>query len=193
MICTKCQTENEPNSAFCLNCGKSLKMYMNEGETMSTNRYTLFYETIKFIFLLLGLYLIRTILTSLQFVNDINIPDFPITVTEIISAIIGLIILVLVIVYATGFPGLWASAFPATSEVGKIITSFLYIIVLSVLYKGLLPLIAAISDASELYLILQTFFLIIAIILSTGIISTLNQALPKWINGFRFWIDPSAE
>lgn len=192
MICPKCQTPNEPNSEFCMRCGTPLHLVEREGNPLSANRYHLFIETLKFVFMLLGLYLIQTILTSLQFVKDIRIPDFPITVIQMVEVVMGLIILVLVIAFAAGFSGLWGRAFPAASAAGNIITSFLYIIVLSVLYKGMMPVMESAFNEPEIYLILQVFFLIIAIILAASILITLNKTLPKWINNFRYWVN-SAE
>lgn len=201
MNCPVCHALNDPSSQFCQTCGAQLQI-----NSISKNeaRERLFLSTFRLVLGVLGLWIIKTVLINLDFVQEVNIPDFPISV----STLVVLVILVIVAFLLIGFSGMlsshWEIAFPGISDIEHLGKAVIWLILLGIAYKILKPFVQMInfdpdpgvttSSGSMAILILQLILILVAIIVvfRAGVI--FYHAIPLWFGKIKeTWINQKPE
>jgi len=193
MNCSNCGVMNDANNQFCQNCGTSL---VESSPNIIINRskaakdYLLSYS-FRFLISVFGLWLIKATLTSLSFVKELHIPDFPISIFDIISLVILLVLIALIIGYGRVISIYWSQAFPKYQEATSLWIAIIGLILLGCFYKLFKPLISMIifdtssmssmnSNFSEPIFILQLVLLVIAVVIIFRAAATIYYAIPKW-------------
>ena len=186
MNCPNCNTVNPAGNQFCMNCGASLSAVGAAPITRySSLGHALFTATGQTLISVLMLYLLRSILNGLSFIQELQIPEWRITAPEIISIIMYLLVLVLLVNYARSVAYLWPQAYPRYSGVGIVITAILYVIGLSVAYTMLKPLFQRFFTDPEPLLILRVLLALIALFLLGRAAVVVYQSLPGWLDNLR--------
>jgi hypothetical protein len=103
---------------------------------------------------LLLVWLIRTILINLSFVEGLRLPEVPFAVEAIITFVAYVIVLILLLGYAQSLQSLWPRAFPRLASLTPALTAIIYVLALSAAYSVLVPLITSlVNDAADFVLI----------------------------------------
>lgn len=179
MICPYCNTRNDPGFQFCLNCGKQL--VQGEAAPVGANR-GLWLDTVRLVVMLFALWIARAILVALPFVREVNIPNFPLRVPDLISLVIYLGIIFLLVTYAASFPRLWRAAYPRFSSAAGVITALIYLFLLGQIYRAVQPLIAQLNLIPEALALVQVLLLVFALALVLRALLILNRELPGWLS-----------
>lgn len=186
MNCPNCNSENDSDNQFCLTCGSALTI---EGSApkigISSAGQALFSITGQTLISVLMLYIIRSILLGLSFIQELRIPNFNITTTEIISIILYLLVLVLLVIFVRSLGYYWPRAFPVYSGIGDVLTAVLYVIALSVIYSMLKPVFLIYIVDPEPILILRILLSLLALLLLGRAVLVVYQSLPTWLDHLR--------
>lgn len=186
MICPNCNTNNLTGNQYCMNCGKELPI--GGDETMA--RYTppgraLYFITGQTIITVIVLYLLRSVLLGLKFIQDLHIAGWKITTAEIISTIMYILIIGLLVIFARALSYFWPQAFPLYKGIGVVLTTIVYVIGLSVIYSMAKPLFLRFILDSEPLLILCVLLALVAIFLLGRAAVVIYQSLPAWLDNLR--------
>jgi len=183
MICPHCNTENDPKNQYCQKCGKTLYGTPQPAAYLDTQtaRELVFSHAFRLIVSLFGLWIIKEILLSFSFVKEIRIPDLPMTVPNILSLLILLIIFFLLLGFLPTFLPLWNTAFPRAAGTGIIFQAGIFLILLGVIYKIITPIIWVITTESTPILILQLLLLLLALIIVFATAGSIHSSIPVWI------------
>lgn len=192
MKCTNCGSENEVGSRFCLNCGQSLTASTGQPKTgVGTllkiyERRLLALASGRLVIILLLLWLFRSILINLSFIKSLQFPDIPFTAVELVTLITYLAILGLLVNYVQTLRSQWPRAFPSLQAVVPVMTAIFYVVILSLIYSALIPILAQlIDDPGDFILILRTALLILSVALFGWGVWVIYQALPGWLSTIR--------
>lgn len=207
MNCPNCNTPNEPGYQFCVNCGQPLSSQSQvpppAGESPAPPPVVqpqapprppiarslselLQVLTIRIVVILVGLWLLKVVLNWLPFIQDLRIPNSPLSVSTIINTIVYLIIIALLVSYSRMLWVLWPQALPRYREASTFLVMLIYIVVLIVFYYAVQPLILAFaSDPREALTVLQVILFIVALILLVYAIVIVYQRLPFWLPSVR--------
>jgi hypothetical protein len=190
MNCPHCDTPNDPSSKFCAGCGRPL-----HGQAVSpsiavndpafSSRSMLGIQTIRFLLSLLGLWLLKGILTGLPFVEELCIPEVDMSTPAIISLLIYLVIMFVLVNYATVLSRLWPQAFPGYPNLASVGVAVVYLIVLAVAYNGSKPIFRTITTDTQLLMIWQIVLAVIALLISIWVSAIVYRSLPAWLMAFR--------
>jgi hypothetical protein len=142
--------------------------------------------TLRFLIALLGLALLNMILTGLAFVEELIIPDFPLSTPTLVSSLIYFIALVLLVNYARVLAVMWPQAFPRYQEASVGFVALILLIILTTAYSGFRPFILEYASDTTPLTIIQFVFLSIAFIIVGRASVILYQALPSWLAGLRW-------
>lgn len=185
MICSYCNTPNDPSNQFCVNCGRPLSTIESAPQQNSLRRY-MGLVTSRLVISLFGLWILNRVLDGLQFAKDLRIPEVPIPTTSLIDMIIAIIIIVLLINYINMLGSNWPRAFSKFRDAVSGFEAIAYLIILSATYKIGLPLLGLIEDPADVILAFQAILLTIALIISIRACVIIYQALPSWLVNIRF-------
>lgn len=190
MNCPYCNAYNNPESQFCMNCGRQLTHQAAPGipqaaPALPSPSSWIGILALRLLLTLFGLWLLKDILIKLSFVRDLQIPEVPISAPEIISVLFFIVMIVLLLNFARTLTVLWPQAFPRYREAPLIINAILYLLVLNFAYKALRPVIFWITTDSEVMMILQIILVILAILIIVYPCIILYQALPGWLSNWR--------
>ncbi len=191
IICTNCNTPNSPESRFCISCGQTLAgQVAGSGETAvsPTNfmRRQLGIATARLLIALLLIWLLRSILVNLSFVEGLLIPEVPFAVEQLITFIAYAAAFVLLIGYTQTVRIGWASAFPSLASLTPALVGIIYVVLLSLAYRALLPvIIELVDDPRDFILALRVILVILAIILLSWAGKVIYDALPGWLGSIR--------
>ncbi|MCI0520799.1 MAG: zinc ribbon domain-containing protein [Chloroflexi bacterium] len=188
MNCPHCNTVNDPANQFCVSCGQPIHIAegapparpaggLSAGETLSM-------LTLHLALSLLGVWLLRAVLMGLSFVKQFQIPDFDVPTVSLISALAYLFIILIVINYARSFAVLWPQAVRGYPALGSLLVSFLYIIVLSALYKAFQPFIIELDPDPEMMLFIQGVLIVLALFILGRAFLLAYQGLAPWLSGW---------
>lgn len=183
MNCPHCNTPNDPSNQFCMSCGKPMKA----DATLAANRPAvspsewLGILTIRLVAALFGLWILNKILTQLSFVKELKIPDFDVTPASIISAVLFLVMILLLLGFARLLGVLWPRTFPKAPEAVLIWNAIIYLIVLSVGYTALRPVIQGFFDEPEVLMVFQIVLVVIALLIVIRPSIVIYKALPTWL------------
>jgi hypothetical protein len=174
MNCPHCNYPNGPANQFCQNCGLPLQI--------ASPRKSLWVMTARLLITVFGLWIIRTVLVNLAFVQDLRIPDFPLATTTIINVFIYALIIYLLISFIRTVAGLWPLAFPRYREGVVVFQAIVYLIVLSQLYKVLQQVLPSFNLGSEGMLIIQLILVVLALTLVFRASVVVYHAIPSWVS-----------
>jgi hypothetical protein len=180
MNCPNCNTPNEASNQFCVNCGAALNVPPQT--TRSSGQY-LGILTARLAIALLGVWIIRSVLLSLSFVEELQIPGVNVTASMIINALIFLVVIFLLIDYARNFGALWPLAFPGYPELGYLITALIYVGVLSAIYAGVKPILLGFVSDPEVMQIFQIVLALLALIILARAAVIAYHGLADWLSG----------
>jgi membrane protease subunit (stomatin/prohibitin family) len=212
MNCPQCNTPNDPEYKFCLNCGEPLS---GESKVKSADEEIrippikdllsatprsiarsipelLQVLTIRMFVILVGLWLLKVILNSLPFIRDmqaIQISAKRLPITTITDTIVYLIIIALLVSYSRTLSVLWPQALPRYKEAVKFLELLIYLVILIVLYNAAQPLILTVaSNPRQTLSNFQHLLFIVSLILLVYAIVILYQRLPYWLPSIRQWL-----
>jgi hypothetical protein len=197
MNCPNCYTYNEPGNQFCISCGQLLTAANSATTPIAAAtgpgqraRQLLGVQTLRIVFGLLLLFLFYRVLVNLSFVENLAIPDFPLTATAIIRSLTYLIALVLLLGYAQTLRDLWPQAFPKWSAITPVLTALLYVAVIAAVYSAIASPLLVLTRESDAVLVLQVVLLILAVfILGTAWMSFYSE-MPGWLGNLRLNMAP---
>jgi hypothetical protein len=207
MNCPKCETPNDPENEFCINCGQPLQESTSEAapppirtqppppmapiapipQPMARSVPELLQVlTIRMVVILVGLWLLKVILNWLPFIKELRIPDSPLAVSIIINTIVYLIIIGLLVSYSRMLWVLWPQVLPRYKDAATFLVMLIYIIILIVLYFAAEPLIRALaSNPTEIITVLQIILFALALLLLVYALVIIYQRLPFWLPSVR--------
>jgi hypothetical protein len=182
MNCPNCNTPNEATAKYCKQCGNPLSDNPNQGDTFSISnaRDHLFSATFRIVISLIGLWLVNTILVSLKYVKELQIPQLPFPVSVLITLIVMLFIFFLLLHYAQEVAQLWKVGFPGAREASNVWIALITIILLNVAYQVLKPIVQLISTDNVPTMILQIAFLLVAIVVVFRVVIVIYKIIPTW-------------
>jgi hypothetical protein len=136
---------------------------------------------------LILVWLFRSILVNLSFVEGLILPDVPFTAPEIITFLAYLIAFVLLLGYTQTLRSHWAAAYPQLASLTPALVVIIYVILLSFAYRALLPIILTLADdPRDFVLALRVVLAVLALILLFWAGKVIYDALPAWLSGIRF-------
>lgn len=187
MNCPACHAPNDPSSQFCQTCGTQLQI-----NCISRNeaRERLLLSTFRLVLGVLGLWIIKTVLINLDFVQEVTIPDFPISVSTLVVLVILVIVAFLLIGFSRTLSSYWEVAFPGVSNVEHLGIAVIWLILLGIAYKILKPFVLMINfdpgpgvtttSGSMAILILQLILILMAIVVVFRAGVLLYHSIPLW-------------
>jgi len=185
MNCTYCNTPNDAANQFCISCGKPLADAPKATQQNALRKY-IGIVTARLVISLFGLWILNQILIGLQFAKDLQIPNFIVPTTDLITMLVSVIIMVLLISYTWTLGNYWPRAFPRFREAVEAFATFAYLIILGAVYKIGLPIIRPFSATNDPIVIFQAALLAVALVISIRACWILYHALPVWLVGFQY-------
>lgn len=193
MLCQQCFTENPKENRFCMSCGESLTEPNAVVTPKEEHHKRLSVETIRFIISVFGLLILNWIVTSMSFLKDLQIPESDLSTEVIVKSVIYLLIIILLLRFASLIGYFWKKAFPNFSQAALFIQTILFLISLSVFYDSTLWLFNQYIEDPQILLIYQLTLGGIAIILLIRAGSYFYQVLPLWLKRINLTIDMPEE
>ncbi|MBN1181635.1 MAG: zinc ribbon domain-containing protein [Bacteroidales bacterium] len=186
MICPNCIQEIKRGADHCENCGQPLfnNPLQKVVESNSPKEILLIY-TGRLFFTLLAIWLVRIVVNSLSFINELIIPEININALIIINIIITVIVFCMILSFSIQIKPLWAMCYPKYQQVGLLFQTILNLILINMLYKGLKPILMTFEGSSEIMLIIQITLLLIVIGLVTRTMMILYREIPVWLGTLR--------
>lgn len=192
MNCPNCSSLNEPDSRFCISCGHDMT-----GQPVGHNiavisrtsihRQYIGVSTSRLLIALLLLWFLRSILINLSFVEGLVIPDIPFAAEQIVTFLAYLVAFVLLTGYTQSLRTQWAQAYPRLASLTPALTVIIYVIVLSLLYRALQPIIYSLSDdPGEFMLVFRVVLTFLALLLLGWAGRVVYAALPGWLSSISF-------
>lgn len=178
MNCPNCNAPNEASNQFCVNCGAALNMPL---QPTRPSGQQLGIMTARLALALLGVWIIRSVLLSLSFIEELQIPGGNLTASMIINALIFLVVIFLLVDYARNFAALWPLAFPGYPELGYLITALIYVGVLSAIYAGVKPILLGFAPEPEVMQIFQIVLAVLALIIVARAAVIAYHGLAGWL------------
>jgi hypothetical protein len=183
--------KNESGSRFCINCGQDLGDMVTESSiTVSPTgpyRRYLGVTTGQFLIALLLVRLLRSILVNLSFIEGLRLPDVPFTVVQIITFIAYLVAFVLLVIYADALRSHWPRAYPRLAPLTPALTVVIYVVLISLAYRAVLPIILSlVDDPGDFVLLLRIALTVWALVLLSWAGKVVYDAPPGWLSGIRF-------
>ena len=134
---------------------------------------------------LIGIWILKLIVVSLPFFKELRVPDFPLTVVQIVNVFISFVIVTVIVSFGLGLSRYWPLEFPKAPEAGTVFTMLIFLIGLIVAYGSIKDLLESLIYESEPVLILQIIFLVAAVLLLVRAALVVYQSLPKWLVNLR--------
>jgi len=180
MNCPNCNTPNEPGNTFCENCGHSLAAPSQNPAQVTGGQY-LGIITVRLVVAVLGLWIIRSLLSGLSFIEGLHIPDTSMTGVSIVNALAYLVVIILLVGYARDLGQHWPQAFPTYPELGSLLVALVYTGILAAIYAGLRPFLVEFLPDREVLLIIQVLlaFFVLIIVFRAAYIA--YQGLSPWL------------
>ena len=191
ITCPNCQAQNEPGSRFCISCGQSIEG-VAEKNTMAVPQENIYQRTLglaagQTLIALFLVWVVQTILISLSFVEGFRLPNITLTVPQIITSIAYLAALVLLVLFANTLGSHWPRAYPRLASLTTALTAVIYIVLISLAYRALLPVITSLVDnPADFILILRVTLTLLALVLLIRAAQVIYEAFSSWLSGIRF-------
>ena len=188
MNCPNCNTPNALGNTFCENCGHSLATPSQTPAAISGGQY-LGIITVRLVVAVLGIWIIRSLLSGLSFIESLHIPDTSMTGVSIVNALAYLVIIILLVGYARDLGQLWPQAFPTFPELGALLVALVYTGILAAIYAGVRPFLVEFLPDREVLLILQVLLAFFVLIIVARAAFIAYQGLSPWltrlVSGFK--------
>ena len=137
----------------------------------------------------LGVWIIRSLLSGLSFIESLQIPDTSKTGVSIVNALAFLVIIILLVGYDRDLGQLWLRAFPAYPELGSLLVVLVYTGILAAIYAGLRPFLVEFLPDREVLLIIQMLLAFFVLIIVARAAFIAYQGLSPWltrlVSGFK--------
>lgn len=193
MNCPYCQTVNRPGDRFCMKCGKLLSEMPAAppaGERLPppvANSYPQLFWLLtgRVIIAILLLFLFRRVFVGLAFTQNLAIPDFPLTVPQIITSLVNLAVLALLLGYAPAMRALWPKAYPRLAFLTPALMALVYVWALSVAYTALIIPVYLLVDNPDVGLVIQVLWTLAALALLGYAWLAVYQELPTALRSIR--------
>ncbi|MBK8904574.1 MAG: zinc-ribbon domain-containing protein [Anaerolineaceae bacterium] len=190
ITCPNCQTQNESGSRFCISCGHDLSNEAAGGGTAVAHtgfyRRRLGVSIGQTVIALLLVWLLRSVFVNLSFVEGLTLPDVPFTVAQIITFIVYLIAFFLLVNFVNTLRSHWPNAYPRLAALTPALTVVIYVMLISLAYRALLPVIIDLADdPSDFVLVLRVILTVLALALLGWAGKVIYDALPGWLAGIR--------
>lgn len=192
ITCPHCLVQNTAGNRFCISCGQSLEnaapveshMVLPEA---SVYQRQLGMATGQTLIALLLVWLVQTTLVGLSFVEGLRLPNIPLTVPQIITFIAYLIAFILLLTYANTLGSYWSPAYPRLASLTPVITVVIYVVLISLAYRALLPVIRAlVDDPGDFILVLRVALTIVVLVLLIWAARVAYEVLTNWLSNIRF-------
>jgi len=192
MNCPHCNTPNDPSNRFCVNCGRDIHVQpMARGTPSAVG--ALGVQTVQLFIALFGLSILNSILTGLAFVEELRIPDFELSTPSVITFLIYFVAVILLVNYVRMLSFLWPQAFPRYPEVMALVGGVIYLILFTLAYQGLKPLILAYATDTIPLTLLQVILLFVSLIMVGRASVIVYNALPVWLSDLRWQMPARTE
>jgi hypothetical protein len=190
MNCPHCSTPNDPSNKFCASCGQPLhgqaaSLSAGANELAFSPRSILGIQSVRSLLLLLGLWLLKGILTGLPFVKELYIPEIDMSAPTIITLLVYLIIIFALLRYTAVLSRLWPQAFPAYPRMASIGVAVVYFVVLAAIYSGSKPVLQTITADDQVLMIWRIALVVIALLISFRVSAIVYRSLPAWLVAFQ--------
>ena len=126
---------------------------------------------------LIILAIINWVLTNLPMVKAVSIPGSPVSITAIVSVVVGIIMISLLLVFGKEFAPRLQAALPTVPEIGTVVSATIALAVVTIAYTMFKA--AIIPFMQELLWLYHLTFLIIAIWPLTTLITALYKSSNK--------------
>ena len=90
---------------------------------------------------LIGIWILKLIVVSLPFFKELRVPDFPLTVVQIVNVFISFVIVTVIVSFGLGLSRYWPLEFPKAPEAGTVFTMLIFLIGLIVAYGSIKDLL----------------------------------------------------
>lgn len=188
--CPNCRVSNQPGSTFCINCGAPL----DAGRLQASARSLFWIITGRLGVSLLILWVLRSILTGLDFVRATVVPgleSFPLP--DVISLAVYLGIAFMLVSYLQSLSRLWGQAFPNLAQAHTLINLVIYLVLFNQVYKGVSLLVTRTDADREILTFTGLALVIAAIVLAVRVFILVYQALPGWLASLKLDLTHAGE
>lgn len=180
--CPRCNTPNASTSQFCITCGAPLGSATPQPYVAQSARQWLGVMTGRIVISVLGLWFIRMFLVRFSFIQNLYLPDVSMSVADIISMLIFLLIAVLLFIYAIDLIRVWPIVFPQFRELGLGLAGLVLLLFLTELFFAIQPLFTSVFyDVPDALLVIQLILTFIALVIVGWAFFTIYKALPAWL------------
>lgn len=197
MICYHCNTPNEPGYQFCVKCGQRLDQPPAPAQTAPVYAAAAGVEfspmalprlgiaTARILIILFSLWLAKTVLLAMPFVKQSFQPGWEIQLPGWISLAFSFLFAIALLFYASEVWGSWPEAFRTFGEARTLLAGAIILVALPQLYRGIYSLVITYDRSGDGLLVLNLFFLFVAIGLILWMLVSLFQGLPVWLLRWR--------
>jgi hypothetical protein len=172
-----------------MNCGANLMVNEPVVLAKEESRKKLSIETIRTIISIFGLLILNWLIKSMGFMKDLQIQESNLTAEIVVKSVVYLLIIFLLIRYASYIGSLWKKAFPKFSQADVFFQTILFLICLSVLYEATPWLFQLYLTDPQINLIYRLTLGGIAIVLIVRASIYFYQVLPVWLKRINLKID----
>lgn len=187
MNCPHCNAPNEPTNQFCMVCGRSLIPPLS---AQPSARTMLGVATGRVFIMLLFLWMMRSVLNRLAFVQSTVIPEIDLQMTTAIALVVFIAVIVLVLGFIAAVARLWPQAFPRFQEASVAINTILYLIIFNQIYLASQQIVPALTNdaqmTSELMMLIGLALVVVSVVMVIRAFIIVYQALPNWLSSIRF-------
>jgi len=181
MNCPNCNTPNNSQSLFCINCGGPLSGENQEHIRLGSYKPLLNILSARLILALIGLEIVNMILIEISFIKEFNIPNFDLTFPSIITILLSLVSGGLLIAFSFTLRGLWPQAYPKYQQAYHLFNTVIYVVILVMVYKFVKQFLVMFTIYSDLLMILQIVCIISVLVIIGRASVFVYQTLPIWI------------
>lgn len=190
MNCPNCGTDNEANSRFCIKCGYALAPDPPPAggppqpvPRPAPNLWAIF--TIRLTVALLVVWLLRLVLLRLPFTNEARIPDFPMSNAEVIQALAGFAVFLILIAYGQAVMSFWPQSFPSAAGLASAWAALAFIGALAAANAAFARPILILTEEPDFVLAFRLLLLALAIVFAIWAGAAIYHALPAWLAAWR--------
>jgi hypothetical protein len=190
--CMRCNTSNAPTSQFCMTCGVPLQAGPNPPFVARSAGQWLAVMTGRAVIAIIGLWLIRMFLVRFSFIQALYLPEVPLSVADMVSMLIFLVISVLLIKYAIDLLRVWPMVYPRIRELGMGLAGLVLLLFLTEFYLAIQPLFSIVLyDLPDALLVVQVILAFAAVVILGWAFIIIYQSLPAWLATLRLPAGPA--
>jgi hypothetical protein len=134
---------------------------------------------------LLVVWLLRLVLLRLPFTNEARVPDFPMSNAEVIQALAGFAVFLILVAYGQAVLSLWPQSFPRAGGLAPAWAALAFIGALAAANAAFARPILILTEEPDFLLAFRLLLLALAIALAIWAGGAIYQALPLWLATWR--------